>query len=48
VLPDDTEETLAARVLQIEHRIYPEALRLVAQGRAKFAAEQPAIKNPRV
>jgi phosphoribosylglycinamide formyltransferase 1 len=46
VLPDDTEETLAARVLQIEHRIYPEALRLVAQGRAKFAAEQ--IKNPRV
>jgi phosphoribosylglycinamide formyltransferase 1 len=48
LLPDDTEETLAARVLQIEHRIYPEALRLVAQGRAKFAAEQPAIKNPRV
>jgi phosphoribosylglycinamide formyltransferase 1 len=40
VLPGDTEETLAARVLEIEHRIYPEALRLVAQGRAKFAAEQ--------
>jgi phosphoribosylglycinamide formyltransferase-1 len=34
----DTEETLAARVLEIEHRIYPEALRLVAEGRAKFAA----------
>jgi phosphoribosylglycinamide formyltransferase-1 len=48
VLPGDTEETLAARVLEIEHRIYPEALRLVAQGGASFAAEQPAIKNPRM
>src|SRR5438105_15713896 len=28
----DTPETLAARVLEIEHRIYPEALRLVAGG----------------
>ena len=28
----DTPETLAARVLEIEHRIYPEALRLVASG----------------
>jgi phosphoribosylglycinamide formyltransferase-1 len=29
---DDTVETLAARVLEIEHRIYPDALRLVASG----------------
>jgi len=36
VLQGDTEETLAARVLEVEHRIYPEALRLVAEGRAKF------------
>jgi phosphoribosylglycinamide formyltransferase-1 len=45
VLESDTEETLAARVLEIEHRIYPEALRLVAEGRAKFAGardEAPA------
>src|SRR5438309_5364826 len=28
----DTAETLAARVLEIEHRIYPDALRLVAGG----------------
>jgi len=34
----DTEETLAARVLEVEHRIYPQALRLVAEGRATFAA----------
>ena len=32
VLPDDTPETLAARVLKAEHRIYPLALRLVAGG----------------
>lgn len=30
VLDDDTEETLAARVLEVEHRIYPEALRQIA------------------
>jgi phosphoribosylglycinamide formyltransferase-1 len=42
VLQSDTEETLAARVLEIEHRIYPEALRLVAEGRAKLTA--PKIK----
>jgi phosphoribosylglycinamide formyltransferase 1 len=32
VSADDTEETLAARVLELEHRIYPRALRAVAQG----------------
>lgn len=30
---DDTEETLAARILVEEHRIYPEAIRLYAEGR---------------
>jgi phosphoribosylglycinamide formyltransferase 1 len=32
VLKDDTPDTLAARVLAVEHRIYPEALRRVAEG----------------
>jgi phosphoribosylglycinamide formyltransferase 1 len=32
----DTAETLAARVLAVEHRIYPMALALVAQGRARL------------
>jgi phosphoribosylglycinamide formyltransferase-1 len=36
VLADDTAETLAARVLEQEHRIYPEALRLVAEGKVKL------------
>lgn len=36
VLPGDSENTLAARVLEQEHRIYPQALRLVAEGKAKL------------
>jgi phosphoribosylglycinamide formyltransferase-1 len=36
VANDDTEDSLAARVLQIEHRIYPEALRLVALGKVSL------------
>lgn len=35
VLADDTPETLAARVLEQEHKIYPEAIRLFAQQRLK-------------
>ncbi|KRA48346.1 phosphoribosylglycinamide formyltransferase [Devosia sp. Root635] len=33
VLPNDTPDTLAARVLVEEHRIYPQALRLLAEGK---------------
>jgi len=36
VRDDDTAETLAARVLEIEHRIYPAALRLVASGSTRI------------
>lgn len=36
VMPDDTPETLAARVLEQEHRIYPEALKLVADGKVRL------------
>jgi phosphoribosylglycinamide formyltransferase-1 len=32
IVEGDTEQTLAARVLEIEHRIYPLALRMVAEG----------------
>jgi phosphoribosylglycinamide formyltransferase-1 len=32
VLPGDTPEQLAARVLEVEHRIYPRALRRVTEG----------------
>jgi phosphoribosylglycinamide formyltransferase-1 len=33
VRPGDTEATLAARVLQQEHRIYPRAIRWFVEGR---------------
>jgi phosphoribosylglycinamide formyltransferase-1 len=36
VLDGDTEETLAARVLVQEHRIYPQAARWLAEGRVEF------------
>lgn len=36
VLPGDSEDALASRVLEQEHKIYPEALRLVAEGKAKI------------
>jgi phosphoribosylglycinamide formyltransferase-1 len=36
VLGGDSEATLAARVLEVEHQIYPQALRMVAEGRARL------------
>jgi phosphoribosylglycinamide formyltransferase-1 len=35
VRPDDTEAALAARVLAVEHRIYPQALKMLAEGRCR-------------
>jgi phosphoribosylglycinamide formyltransferase-1 len=39
VRDDDTAETLSARILEVEHRIYPEALRLLASGRLRLEGE---------
>ena len=39
VLPDDTPESLGARVLDAEHRLYPHALRLVASGEVRVEDE---------
>jgi phosphoribosylglycinamide formyltransferase-1 len=36
VMDDDTEDTLAARVLKEEHRIYSEAVRIVLEGRYRI------------
>ena len=36
---DDTPNTLAERILEIEHRIYPDALRLVASGRVRIEGD---------
>jgi phosphoribosylglycinamide formyltransferase-1 len=39
VLPGDSEETLAARVLAEEHRIYPQALRWLCEDRVSVGAD---------
>jgi phosphoribosylglycinamide formyltransferase-1 len=39
VCDDDTPDTLSARILEIEHRIYPDALRLVASGRIRLEGD---------
>ena len=45
VLKDDTEDSLAARVLEIEHRCYPLALELVASGRARLEGELVLVEG---
>ncbi len=47
VLPGDDEERLAARVLMAEHRLYPLALRLIAQGRVHVEGERAIVDAPR-
>jgi len=39
VRDDDTPDALAARILAIEHRIYPEALRLLAGGQIRLEGD---------
>jgi phosphoribosylglycinamide formyltransferase-1 len=58
VLEADTEETLAARILRQEHRVFPLALQLLAEGRLRVvgrrvfvahrtpAPEDAALLNP--
>jgi len=36
VLDDDTEESLSARILEQEHKIYPQAIKLFAEGKLKL------------
>jgi phosphoribosylglycinamide formyltransferase 1 len=44
VLPGDDEETLAARVLEQEHKAYPLALKLVAEGRVSVDGPRARIE----
>ncbi|MBL8565852.1 MAG: phosphoribosylglycinamide formyltransferase [Hyphomicrobiaceae bacterium] len=48
VLPGDTPESLGARVLEAEHRLYPHALRLVASGAARVVNETIEMVVPNV
>ncbi len=46
VEPGDTPESLAARVLRVEHTIYPEAVRLVCAGRVRIVGDRAEIIGP--
>lgn len=46
VLGDDTPETLAARILEQEHRVYVEAIRLYAEGRLRIEGRRVKILPP--
>jgi phosphoribosylglycinamide formyltransferase 1 len=44
VLDNDSADTLAARILQEEHRIYPEAIELVLSGRCEIEGRRAIIR----
>ncbi len=56
VLPDDTEDSLSERILNLEHKIFPEAIRLFSEGRIEvkgrkvkiidYSAVSSSIVNP--
>jgi len=45
VWSDDTEESLSARILAEEHRLYPEAIRLFAEGRLSVIGRRVITKE---
>jgi len=45
ILTDDTADTLSARVLAEEHRIYPLAVKLIAEGRARVDGERVIVAD---
>ena len=45
VYPDDTEDALSARILAQEHRIYPYAIRLFAEGRLEVRGHSVVVRD---
>jgi phosphoribosylglycinamide formyltransferase 1 len=43
--PDDDEASLAARILGVEHRLYPLTVRLIAEGRVRVVADKVEIEG---
>jgi phosphoribosylglycinamide formyltransferase-1 len=44
---EDTPESLGARVLAAEHKLYPAALRLIAEGRVTVEQDRALVQSPR-
>src|SRR5919106_5961258 len=45
VFPDDTETSLAARILEQEHRIYPRAIQLYSEGRLRIDGRRVFVEG---
>lgn len=48
VMLDDTEASLSARVLRMEHKLYPQALRLVAEGKVRMQGDRVVYEGVKV
>jgi phosphoribosylglycinamide formyltransferase-1 len=46
LLPDDTEDSLAERILTVEHQCYPLAVRLIAEGRVRIDGNTAIVAMP--
>jgi phosphoribosylglycinamide formyltransferase 1 len=45
VLPGDTVESLSARILEVEHRIYPRAVRAILEGRCRLEGRRVIVEG---
>jgi phosphoribosylglycinamide formyltransferase-1 len=45
VLSSDTTETLAARILEAEHRLYPRAVRVLLEGRYRIEGRRLTVEG---
>jgi phosphoribosylglycinamide formyltransferase-1 len=45
VMPDDDKDTLAKRILEVEHQILPRTIQLFSEGRLKIKGRKVEIKN---
>jgi len=45
IQPNDTEKTLAKKVHKVEHKLYPKAVRLFAEGRLKIKGRQVIVRS---
>lgn len=43
--PDDTPETLGARILEVEHQLYPAAIQLIAEGRVEVVGRRVRVRG---
>jgi len=46
LLPEDTEDSLAARILNVDHQCYPLAVRLIAEGRLRIDGDTAIVAMP--